>query len=101
MKEELLNAYTTISTCLAQSAELFSVCKLKIIVIIQRDSHEVLAEWEKYVSKIDKQVEDALRLCVRRSLQELIRSINFDLQTDSHPLFRVAVVLDESKQKMY
>lgn len=58
-------------------------------------------EWEKYVIKVDKLLEDSLRLCVRRSLQELIRSINFDLQTESHPLFRLTVILDESKQKMY
>jgi hypothetical protein len=52
------------------------------------------------VRKIDKKVEEALRLTAKRSLQELARSINFDAQNEAHDLFKVNVVLDEPKSRI-
>ena len=47
-------------------------------------------------------VEEALRLCVKRSLQEFSKAINGDSKSKSeaHPLFRVNMVLDEAKGKV-
>jgi len=61
---------------------------------------EVQKEWAKYVKKIDQKVEDALRTTVKRSLQELSRAINGDNKTEPHALFKVNMVLDDSKGKV-
>ena len=54
-------------------------------------------EWNAFVEQVDKQVEDALRQTVKRSLQELSRSINGDVKTEVQPLFQIHVTLQGSK----
>ena len=44
---------------------------------------------------MDKMVEEALRLNVKWSLQELSRAINGDGKSSPNPLFRVKVILKE------
>ncbi len=51
--------------------------------------------------KIDKKVEDALRVTAKRSLQELSRAINGDAKSGGpHPLFKVGMMLDEGKGRV-
>ena len=54
---------------------------------------EVIREWQAFVEQIDRSVEDALRQTVKKSLQELSRSINGDAKTEVQALFRISVVL--------
>ena len=58
---------------------------------------EVQREWAAFVASIDRGVEDALRTTVKKSLQELSRSINGDAKTEVQALFRIQVVLHASK----
>ena len=58
---------------------------------------EVQREWNAFVESMDKNVEDALRQTVKRSLQELSRSINGDAKTEVQPLFQIHVTLQGSK----
>ena len=58
---------------------------------------EVQREWSSFVEQVDKHVEDALRQTVKRSLQELSRSINGDAKTEVQPLFQIHVTLQGSK----
>ena len=52
--------------------------------------------------KTDARVEEALRLTVKKSLQEMGKAINGDhkSKSEAHPLFRVNMVLDEGKGKV-
>ena len=63
---------------------------------------DIQQEWRRYVRKTDARVEEALRLTVKRSLQEFSKAINGDSKSKSeaHPLFRVNMVLDETKGKV-
>lgn len=63
----------------------------------KNDGEEVQREWRKFVHGLDASVEDALRLTVKRSLQELARAINGDAKTDVQPLFQITVTLHTSK----
>ena len=58
---------------------------------------EVIREWQAFVEQIDRSVEDALRQTVKKSLQELSRSINGDAKTEVQALFRITVVLQSNK----
>ena len=68
----------------------------------QDHAADIQAEWRRYVRKTDARVEEALRLTVKRSLQEFSRAINGDhkSKSEAHPLFRVNMVLDEAKGKV-
>ncbi|GBG32973.1 Dynein heavy chain 2, axonemal [Hondaea fermentalgiana] len=57
---------------------------------------EVQREWQRFVSKTDKMLGDALRQAVKRSLQDLARAINGDNKTEPQQLFKVNVVLDSN-----
>ena len=61
------------------------------------DADEVQREWAIFVEQIDKSVEESLRQTVRKSLQELSRSINGDAKTEVQALFRIQVVLQSNK----
>jgi len=63
--------------------------------IFDEESKEVRKEVEKYVLSVDKMVEEALRLAVKKSLQELSRNINGDSKTEVQPLFKVFVTLEK------
>jgi dynein heavy chain len=54
----------------------------------------------KHVRATDRRIEKALRQTVKRSLQELSKAINGDAKNEPHPLFKVNMVLDESKAKV-
>ncbi len=60
-------------------------------------STEVQREWRSQVATIDKNVEQALKQSVKRSLQELSRAINGDSKTDPQTLFTVNILLDEMR----
>ncbi len=67
--------------------------------VFQYDSQEVLKEWDVFISRGDKQIEDAMRQAVKRSLQELSRAINGDkVRREPVPLFRVNVVLEANSR---
>ena len=61
---------------------------------------DIQHEWRRYVRKTDGRVEEALRLAVKRSLQELSKAINGDSKQEAHPLFRVNMALDEPKSRL-
>ena len=56
---------------------------------------QVQLHWHRYTEKTDKMVEEAFRLNIKRSLQELSRAIHGDGKTAPNPLFKVKVVLHE------
>ena len=58
---------------------------------------EVQREWRELVKKTDEKVEQALRTTVKRSLQELSRSINGDAKTEVTALFGVKIVLENNR----
>ena len=58
---------------------------------------QVQAHWHRYTEKMDRMVEEAFRLNVKWSLQELSRSINGDGKSGPNPLFKVKVVLEGDK----
>ena len=58
---------------------------------------KVQGHWHRYTEKMDRMVEEAFRLNVKWSLQELSRSINGDGKSGPNPLFKVKVVLEGDK----
>ena len=89
VKRELQSAHAEIVALMRSTYQFF-----------QHDPPVIQREWEAFVRKIDKKVEEALRTTAKRSLQELARSINFDAQSEPHDLFKVNVVLDEPKARI-
>ncbi|XP_068785621.1 dynein axonemal heavy chain 2, partial [Struthio camelus] len=65
--------------------------------VFSRDGPEVQQHWFNYTVKMDKMVEEALRLNVKRSLQELAKAVTGDGKSAPSPLFRVRVLLAESE----
>ncbi|XP_031567025.1 dynein heavy chain 2, axonemal-like, partial [Actinia tenebrosa] len=65
--------------------------------VFKNDGQEVQAHWLRYTEKIDRMVEEAFRLNVKWSLQELSRAINGDGKSIPNPLLRVKVVLEGDK----
>lgn len=59
------------------------------------DGGEVHHHWTNYTEQMDRMVEEAFRLNVKWSLQELARAINGDGKSTPDPLFRVKVELSE------
>ncbi|KAI2662835.1 Dynein axonemal heavy chain 2 [Labeo rohita] len=59
------------------------------------DGPEVQQHWVSYMEKMDRMVEEAFRVNIKRSLQELSKAINGDGKTSPNPLFRVEVVLTQ------
>ena len=60
---------------------------------------DVQKHWVVYMERMDHMVEEALRLNVKWSLQELARAINGDGKSSINPLFKVKVIL--TSQVMY
>ena len=58
---------------------------------------QVQQQWFNYTEKVDHMVEEALRLNVKWSLQELSRAINGDGKSGANPLFKVQVILENDK----
>ncbi|KAL8578353.1 Dynein heavy chain 2, axonemal [Nucella lapillus] len=65
--------------------------------VFQNDGAEVQQHWHSYTQKMDRMVEEAFRLNVKYSLQELSKAINGDGKSAPNPLFRVKVILEEDK----
>ena len=63
--------------------------------VFRGDGGDVHSHWLQYTDHMDRMVEEAFRLNVKWSLQELSRAINGDGKTTPNPLFRVEVVLDK------
>ena len=55
----------------------------------------------KYAERMDLMVEEALRLNVKWSLQELSRAISSDGKTTVNPLFKVKVLLTSKVQEKF
>ena len=90
-RDKLLNCFDNIKQTLTSMFEVF-----------RNDGREVYHHWVLYVEKIDKSVEEALRMTIKRSLQEISKSINGEGKsregaTEIHPLFKVNVVLELQK----
>ncbi|KAJ7388006.1 hypothetical protein OS493_040455, partial [Desmophyllum pertusum] len=65
--------------------------------VFKHDGQEVQAQWLRYTEKMDRMVEEAFRLNVKWSLQELSRAISGDGKSAPNPLLRVKVVLEGDK----
>ncbi|KAJ9437970.1 Dynein-1-beta heavy chain [Diplonema papillatum] len=64
-------------------------------------SQEVRDEWRIFVDKVEKEIDDALRQTVKRSLQEISRAIIGDAKAgDPGQLFQVSVVLDGPRPEL-
>lgn len=57
------------------------------------DGGDVKKQLEKYMERMDHMVQEALRLNVKWSLQELSRAISSDGKSSINPLFKVKVKL--------
>ena len=71
--------------------------------VFRGDGGDVHTHWIAYTEHMDRMVEEAFRLNVKWSLQELSRGINGDGKTTPNPLFNVKVVLSdriESSQRI-
>jgi len=66
-------------------------------VCVRVGDAQVQQQWYSYTEKVDHMVEEAFRLNVKWSLQELSRAINGDGKSGANPLFRVQVVLQNDK----
>ena len=64
--------------------------------VFRGDGGEVHAHWIAYTEEMDKMVEEAMRLNVKWSLQELSRAISGDGKTMPDPVFKVKVVLEDT-----
>uniref|UniRef100_A0A4W5S1A9 Uncharacterized protein n=1 Tax=Hucho hucho TaxID=62062 RepID=A0A4W5S1A9_9TELE len=67
----------------------------RVYKTFRTDGPEVQQHWVVYTEKMDGMVEEALRLNIKWSLQELSKAINGDSKTSPNPLFRVQVVLHQ------
>ena len=80
--------------------ETFLVSVLSTVLICIKNFafyFQVQAHWHRYTEKQDKMVEEAFRLNVKWSLQELSKAINGDGKSAPNPLFRVRVCLEGDK----
>lgn len=59
---------------------------------------QIQQQWLLYTIRLDRMMEDALRLNVKWSLLELSKAINGDGKTTPNPLFRVLVILQNDVQ---
>ena len=62
---------------------------------------EVQREWKSQIAQIDKNIEQALKHAVKRSLQELSKAINGDSKSDPLSLFTVQIHLDIANRVAY
>ncbi|KAB1265174.1 Dynein heavy chain 2; axonemal, partial [Camelus dromedarius] len=66
--------------------------------VFKNDGPEIQQQWMLYTIRLDRMMEDALRLNVKWSLLELSKAINGDGKTSPNPLFRVLVILKYDMQ---
>ncbi|XP_072544049.1 dynein axonemal heavy chain 2 [Salminus brasiliensis] len=65
----------------------------RVYETFRSDGQEVQQHWVTYTEKVDRMVEEALRLNIKWSLLELSKAINGNSKSSPDPLFRVQVVL--------
>ena len=63
--------------------------------MFRSDGGDVHSHWLNYTERMDRMVEEAFRLNIKWSLQELSRAVNGDGKTLPNPLFKVKVVLTD------
>ena len=63
--------------------------------VFRSDGGDVHSHWLDYTVRMDRMVEEAFRLNIKWSLQELSRAINGDGKTLPNPLFKVKVMLTD------
>ncbi|CAL1538804.1 unnamed protein product [Lymnaea stagnalis] len=85
-QKKLKETHESIVSTLRQSYEVY-----------KNDGAEVQQHWHRYTEKMDKMLEEAFRLNVKWSLQELSKAVNGDGKSAPNPLFRVKVVLEGDK----
>ena len=61
--------------------------------MFRSDGNKVHSHWVEYTERIDHMVEEALRLNVKSSMQEIAMSINGDGNSIVNPLFKIQVLL--------
>merc|ERR1712139_571695 len=90
--------------CREKMQKVFKASQEKITELMLHTYHffehhpaDIQREWKAYVEKIDKKIEEALKKCVKTSLQELCRALNGDTKTEPSPLFRISGVLEDVK----
>ncbi|KAM4844901.1 dynein axonemal heavy chain 2 isoform 2-T2 [Thomomys bottae] len=66
--------------------------------VFKNDGHEIQQQWMLYMVRLDRMMEEALRLNIKWSLLELSKAINGDGKTTPNPLFRVLVILQNDPQ---
>ncbi|XP_066933177.1 dynein axonemal heavy chain 2-like [Clytia hemisphaerica] len=87
-----------VQTRLQSIHESIVVLMRRIYEVFKNDSHEIQNQWIRFTDKIDRMVEEALRLNAKWSLQELSRAINGDGKNTPNPLFRIKVVLEGTQE---
>ena len=87
----------TYLACVVEDSSIVQVFCIKsrcvtlcVCVCVQVQQH-----WVTYTEKMDRMVEETLRLNIKWSLLELSKAINGDSKTSPNPLFRVQVVLKQ------
>ncbi|XP_039087571.1 dynein heavy chain 2, axonemal [Hyaena hyaena] len=87
VQQKLLDLHQGVVAILTSSYEVF-----------KNDGPEIQQQWILYTVRLDRMVEEALRLNVKWSLLELLKAINGDGKTMPNPLFRVLVTLQSDTQ---
>ena len=85
---------TPLSKCMHSTQYKTISCYEKLLIKVQQ-------QWVRYTEKMDKMVEEAFRLNIKWSLQELSKAINGDGKSAPNPLFRVKVCLQGDKVGWY
>lgn len=75
----------------------------EIHTVFKNDGADVKVQWAKFVETVDADIEEALRVNVKRSLTELSKSINGEGGgssgfVETAPLFKFFVVLDQNQK---
>ena len=86
MQKKLKETHESIIATLRQSYDVY-----------KNDGAEVQQHWHRYTEKMDRMLEEAFRLNIKWSLQELSKAINGDGKSAPNPLFRVKVILEGDK----
>ncbi|XP_011850123.1 PREDICTED: dynein heavy chain 2, axonemal [Mandrillus leucophaeus] len=87
VQQKLMSLHQDVVTIMANSYEVF-----------KNDGPEIQQQWMLYTIRLDRMMEDALRLNVKWSLLELSKAINGDGKTSPNPLFQVLVILKNDMQ---
>ncbi|XP_077826327.1 dynein axonemal heavy chain 2 isoform X1 [Macaca mulatta] len=87
VQKKLMSLHQDVVTIMANSYEVF-----------KNDGPEIQQQWMLYTIRLDRMMEDALRLNVKWSLLELSKAINGDGKTSPNPLFQVLVILKNDMQ---